>query len=238
MRTFGNHSSGPALGSLREIVFGMEDGIVSTAGAVIGIAAGTRDPKVAVFSGIVIIIVEALSMAAGSYLSEKSQRQLLEQKIREEKKEIEEHPEKEALELETMYRARGFNNEETALLVKRITSDKKLWLEEMMAKELRIGAGELDNTESGALYMWLAYSIGGLIPVLPFVFFDVTVAIAVAFVLSLAGLFALGYWKAKVSGTNPLRSGLEMLMVSAAAGTLGFIVGSVVGPLLGVDVQM
>lgn len=238
MRSFGNHSSGPVLGSLREIVFGMEDGIVSTAGAVIGIAAGTRDARVVIFAGIILIVVEALSMAAGSFLSEKSQRQLLEQKIREEEREIEEHPEKEVEELETMYRERGFNDEEIAILVKRITSDKKLWLEEMMAKELRIGAGELDDAGGGAFYMWASYSIGGLIPVLPFVFLDVVSAIAAAFVLSLVGLFGLGYWKAKVAGTNPLRSGMEMLMVSVAAGTLGFVVGSVIGPLFGVDTQM
>lgn len=234
MRSFGNHSSGPALGSLREIVFGMEDGIVSTAGAVIGIAAGTRDPRVVVFAGIVIIIVEALSMAAGSYLSEKSQREMLGRKIREEEKELEEHPEKEIEELEVMYRERGFNDQEIEILVRRITSDKKLWLEEMMAKELRIGAGELDDGSGGAFYMWMAYSIGGLIPVLPFVALDVTAAIAVAFILSLIGLFGLGYWKAKVAGTNPWRSGLEMLTVSAAAGALGFIVGSILGPMLGV----
>ena len=79
---------------LRVLVFGIEDGIVSTTGAVIGIAAGAHDRKVVILSGIVIVIVEALSMAAGTFLSSKSQKQLIDRQISEEKEEIEKHPEK------------------------------------------------------------------------------------------------------------------------------------------------
>jgi len=177
--------------------------------------------------------VEALSMAAGSFLSSKSQRELLESKVEEERREIETHPEKEAEELRVMYRERGFTEEEIAMLVRRITADKKLWLEEMMAKELRIGAGEFDESSRGAAYMWVAYMLGGAIPVVPFALLSTGTAMMTAFVLSLIGLFALGAWKAKVTGNDPLKSGAEMLLVASAAGIVGYLVGRILGPLIG-----
>lgn len=218
---------------MREIVFGIEDGIVSTAGAVIGIAAGTQNPHVVLLSGIVIVVVEALSMAAGSFLSSKSQRELLESKVEEERREIEAHPEKETEELRVMYRERGFTDEEIGMLVRRITADKKLWLEEMMAKELRIGAGEFDESSKGAAYMWVAYMLGGAVPIIPFALLTTGKAMLTAFFLSLIGLFALGAWKAKVTGNDPWKSGIEMLLVASAAGVMGYLVGRVLGPLIG-----
>ena len=71
--------------SIRDIVFGLEDGIVSTLGVVIGIAEGSQNSKIVILSGIVVVLVESLSMAAGSYLFSKSQIEVLKEKIKEEK---------------------------------------------------------------------------------------------------------------------------------------------------------
>lgn len=235
MRRFGPHSRATDLfGAVRQLVFGVEDGIVSTTGAVLGIAAGSMNSKIVLLSGIVIVVVEALSMAAGEYLSSKSHREMLARKIREEKEEIERKPGKERAELEEMYRKRGFSAEETEILVRRITSDKRLWLEEMMAKELRIGAGELDDTRSGAFVMWISYTLGGSVPVIPFVFLSVPQAIAVSFMAALIALFTLGFWKARVSGTSPWKGAVEMIVIAAGAGVIGYVVGLWLGTAFGI----
>jgi predicted membrane protein (TIGR00267 family) len=228
--------NGGLLGSIRELVFGLEDSFVSTLGVVIGVAAGTSDQRVVILSGIVLVVVEALSMAAGSFLSSKSHREMLGQAIKEEEWEIENEPEKETEELRAMYRVRGFSDTEIDILVRRITANKKLWLEEMMAKELKIGANELSEPRQSAVVMFLSYVVGGIVPVLPFVFFPAGTASLIAVGCTGAGLFLLGWWKAKVTANDPLRSGVEMITVAGAAALLGYLVGKGLGAAFGIDV--
>jgi vacuolar iron transporter family protein len=224
--------------SIRELVFGLQDGIVSTTGAVIGIAAGTGNHQVVILSGSVIIAVEALSMAAGTYLSSKSKRQLLERLIEDERREIEELPEEETEELRQMYLDRGYCQEEIELMVRHVTRDKNLWLEEMIHKELGIGTRQLEETGVGAVVMWFAYTLGGAVPIIPFIMLDIEMAMLVAFVGALFALFAIGVWKAKVTNNSVLRSGLEMMVISAAAGLVGYLIGRIVGVLTGIDVTV
>ncbi|MFH1047364.1 MAG: VIT1/CCC1 transporter family protein [Patescibacteria group bacterium] len=222
--------------SIRELVFGLEDGIVSTGGAVIGIAAGTGNDSVVVLSGFVIVIVEALSMAAGTYLSSKSKRQLLERRLRDEREEIETLPEEEIAELQEMYRERGFTTAEIEMLVHRVTQNKDLWLEEMACKELGIGLAQLSDNKNRAGVMWLAYSVGGLLPIAPFLLLPIQSAMVVTFVVSLTGLFAVGYWKGRVTKMNALRSALEMTAIAASAGVAGYVIGRLVGFLTGIEI--
>ncbi len=224
---------GRLLTSIRELVFGLEDGLVSTTGAVAGIAAGTGDGRIVILSGLVLIAVESLSMAAGSYLSNKSHRQMLLKRIRDEEWEIEHEPEKETDELRVMYRQRGFSPDEIDILVKRITADKKLWLEEMMAKELRIGASDLDEPRDSATIMGVAYIVGGGIPVLPFFFLPIGPATIAAVGASILSLIAIGWWKAGVTGLPKVKSAVEMLGIAAAAAIIGYLIGKLVGSAFG-----
>ncbi|MBU0625434.1 VIT1/CCC1 transporter family protein [Patescibacteria group bacterium] len=231
-----NHRLIKTQSSIRELVFGLEDGIVSTGGAVIGIAAGTGDDRIVILSGTVIVIVEALSMAAGTFLSAKSMRQLLERRIRDEQAEIESRPEQEIKELQQIYRDRGFTDDEIKLLVKRVTTNKDVWLEEMTCKELGIGSGQLVKTRGAPAVMWIAYTLGGFVPIAPFIFLPINQAMLTAFCLSLIGLFAIGFWKAKVTQTSQLRGGLEMTIVAASAGVAGYLIGRLVGILTGIQI--
>lgn len=224
------------LNAIRELIFGLEDGLVSTLGAVVGVAAGTSESKLVILTGAVVIVVESLSMAAGSYLSSKADRELLEKKIRDERQEIEEKPEEETEELRVMYRERGFTEEEIEILVNRITQDKELWLEEMVTKELHIGKIQLDEPKGHAVIMGIAYMAGGSVPVLPYLFLPVEPATVVSIISTVVVLFGLGYWKGIVAGINKIKSGLEMMLVASAAAGLGFIIGTVVGQIFGLGV--
>ena len=225
------------LNDIRELVFGLEDGLVSTMGAVAGIAAGTQNGKVVVLSGAVLVAVEALSMAAGSYLSNKSHRQMLEAKIREEREEIETDPARETEELRVMYRERGFAPEEIDILIRRITSDKELWLEEMVSKELHIGTQELrDAPQSGAVVMGFSYVVAGMVPVVPFICMPVAYALPVSVSATLVALFGVGAWKAKLTGLSVVKSGLEMLVIASGAALTGYVIGRVLGNAFGLNV--
>ena len=213
---------------LRDAVFGTQDGLISTLGALTGIAAGTQSREAVVVAGLVIIVVESLSMASGSYLSSKSQREYLERLLREEEEEIARDPEGERQEIWEMYRVRGYTDEEIEIIARRLLSDKELLLEDMAHKELGIFPEALEEPFGNAMVMGAAYVIGGLIPVLPYLLLPFSDAMPVSIVGTLLALFLFGGLKGRVVRQVWWRSGLEMLWVASGAALAGFMIGHLV----------
>jgi len=214
---------------LRDAVFGVQDGLISSMGALTGIAAGTQSGETVVVAGFVIIVVESLSMAAGSYLSSKSQREYLERLLREEEEEIANEPEKEHAEIWEMYRSRGYADSEIAVIAKRLMSDPKLLLEDMAHKELGISPATLEEPVGNALVMGTAYVAGGLVPVLPYLLLPVHPAMSVSIGGTLAVLFLFGGLKGRIVRQSWWRSGLEMLSIAGLAALAGFLIGRLAG---------
>ena len=213
---------------LRDAVFGTQDGLISTLGALTGIAAGTRSGEAVVVAGFVIIVVESLSMAAGSYLSSKSQREYLERLLREEEEEIARDPEGERQEIVEMYRLRGYSDEEIAIIARRLMSDPKLLLEDMAHKELGISPSTLEEPLGNALVMGTAYVAGGLVPVLPYLTLPMATAMPVSIIGTLLALFLFGGLKGRLVKQSWWRSGLEMVGVAGVAALAGFFIGRLV----------
>ena len=212
---------------LRDAVFGTQDGLISTLGALTGIAEGTQDRGVVLIAGLVIITVESLSMAAGSYLSSKSQREYLERLLKEEEEAITKDPEGERRELHEMYRSRGFTPQEIAVVEHRLFSDKELLFEDMAHKELGICPKNLEDPVGNAIVMGTAYVAGGLVPVLPYGFSPIRAAMPVSILLALSALFLVGAVKGRLVRQPWLRSGLEMLAVAGLAALAGFVIGRI-----------
>lgn len=213
---------------LRDAVFGMQDGLISTVGALTGIAAGTQNGEVVVLAGLVIIVVESLSMAAGSYLSSKSQREYLEHLLHEEAQAIAREPEQERQEIWEMYHARGYTDEEIAIIAKRLMSDPRLLLEDMAHKELGIAPSALEEPLGNAFVMGTAYVFGGVVPVLPYLAFPMRPAMLLSVVGTFVVLFLFGGLKGRVVRQSWWRSGLEMLVVAGLAALAGFLIGRAV----------
>lgn len=213
---------------LRDAVFGTQDGLISTLGALTGIAAGTRSGEAVVVAGFVIIVVESLSMAAGSYLSSKSQREYLERLLREEEEEIARDPEGERQEIVEMYRLRGYTDEEIAIIARRLMSNPKLLLEDMAHKELGISPSTLEEPLGNALVMGTAYVVGGLVPVIPYLTLPMATAMPVSIIGTLLALFLFGGLKGRLVKQSWWRSGLEMVGVAGVAALAGFFIGRVV----------
>jgi len=217
---------------LRDAVFGSQDGLISTLGALTGIAAGTQNREAVIIAGFVIVAVESLSMAAGSYLSSKSQREYLERLLREEEEEIARDPEGEREEIWAMYRARGFADAEIEVIAKRLLSDPKLLLEDMAHKELGISPETLEEPFGNAIVMGTAYVIGGAVPVIPYLLWPMATAMPVSIVATLLALFLFGGLKGRVVRQSWWRSGLEMLSVAGIAALVGFFIGQAAGRFL------
>lgn len=213
---------------LREAVFGIQDGLISTLGALTGIAAGTQSRDVVVISGFVIVAVESLSMAAGSYTSSKSQREYLERLLREEEEEIARNPEGERQELVEMYRARGFTDAEIAVIANRLLSNPKLLLEDMAHKELGISPEALEEPLGNAVVMGVSYVFGGLFPTLPYLLLPMQTAMPVSIIGALVALFLVGGLKGRFVKQTWWRSGLEMLTIAGIAALAGVVIGQAV----------
>lgn len=150
---------------LRSGLFGIQDGLVSTTGVVVGISTGVEDKAIIILASLVAVTVEASSMAAGQYSSEKAVHQI----------------------------------------------DKT--------------GKHTDNLIMGALIMFVAYLIGGLVPIIPTIIFNQPQARTASIIAAFLGLFVLGYLKGKLIEYKPLRSALELFIIGAIATTIGLVMG-------------
>ncbi len=215
-------------GNIREIIFGAEDGFVSTLGLVLGMATATNDSRIVIIAGVVYVISEAFSMGAGTYLSSKAQKEFYMSELKKEKGEIVKSPEEERQEVREIYKSKGFSGRLLNTIVSRITSKKSLWLRVMMEEELRIFPEKI-NPIKDTVVMFIASILSGFVPLLPFLLLLPSQAAIASVFVTLAALFVTGAVKALYVQLDWKRSGLEMLVVGALAAAIGYVVGSVTG---------
>jgi len=218
--------------AIREVVFGMNDGLITTLCFLTGISSTIAHEGVIILAGLAEMVAGALSMALGAYLSTKAQREFFEKEIARERREIEEVPEHEREEVEEIYRSRGFTEEEIAIVTRRITADKEHWLRFMLREELGLIEETFDNpVESGAI-MGVSFIIGSLPPFLPYLFLPAGEALPLTIILSILTLFGLGVGKTRVTKSSWLRSGLEVVILGVVAAAIGYGLGEVASSLL------
>ncbi len=220
-------------GQIRQVVFGVEDGLISTLGVLTGIAGGTNNRAVIILSGIIVVLVEALSMGAGTYLSSKSERQAQEKLLKEELDEIQKDPEAKREDLIKFYKKRGYHDDEIKKMVNHVMKDEKLLLEEIAHKELGIVMGKYEKPFKNSVYMFFSYIIGGIVPVLPYFFLPVGYGIILSIILACLSLFILGYYKGQLTEIDKSKSGLEMLVIGAAVSAFAYLIGLLIGNIIG-----
>jgi len=222
---------------IREIVFGMEDGMVSTLGAVTGIATAIGNHYTVLLSGFVIIAVESISMGIGSYLSNKSEQEIDQRKLFEEKTELHEFPEEEREELINMYIEDGWPKKLATDMAGVASKNKKLFLQEMAYRELEIIPHKADYPFKNGLVMFVSYVVGGSVPLLPYILFPISRAIPISIACTLVGLFLLGVYTTQYTKRRWWKAGLEMLLLASAAASVGYLVGQLVEILFGVRIS-
>lgn len=212
--------------AIREIVFGTNDGLVTTIGFIAGVTGAIADSNLILLAGLAEMFAGAISMFFGAYISSKSQREFFEKEISRERREIEESPEEEKDEMRIIYKDMGFNDEEANLIVSRITKDKNFWLKIMVREELGIMVEEMENPISIGSIMGVSFILGAIPPLLPFIFMDNAVAaLKVAVPISLGTMFLIGMAKTRITKTNWAKSGLEMLAIGSTAAVVGYALG-------------
>lgn len=215
--------------AIREVIFGINDGLVTAIGFVAGVTVSMADVKAVLLAGLAEMVAGAISMFFGAYLSTKSQREFFDNEIKRETREIEEMPENEKEEIREIYTDMGFKADEVEMIVKRVTSDKKLWVRFMMREELGIIEETFDDPLRVGAIMGISFAIGSLPPLIPYmVMNNPMTALKVAILTSLIFLFGVGIGKTTVTKGNWVKSGIEVVIIGSIASGVGFVIGKIV----------
>jgi len=228
------HRAGARSGTLRAVIFGVSDGLVSNLSLVMGVAgAASNNPSFILLAGIAGLLAGAFSMAAGEYISMQSQRELFERQIALERAEMEAMPEEEEAELAASYRSKGFTHDEAARIAHKIFRDPDTALDVLVREELGLDPDQLGSPWGAALGSFVAFGIGAVIPVLPYLFGGGQAVLFVSLGLSLVALFAVGAAVSLLTGRGLIFSGFRQLGIGLAAALVTYAIGSIIGVAAG-----
>jgi len=227
-----SHHGAGASGGLRAAVFGVNDGLVSIACLVMGVAGASSESGLILISGVAGLLAGAFSMAAGEYVSMRSQREMFEYQIGLEREELAQYPEEEAGELALIYEARGMVREEALALARRMIADPEMGLDVLAREELGLNPEELGSPWTAALSSFFAFFAGGAVPLLPYLLGITGHPLFIAILLTLLALFGVGATLSLFTGRNALWGGLRMLGIGAAAGLVTYLLGAWLGASL------
>jgi vacuolar iron transporter family protein len=216
-------------GSLRAAVFGINDGLVSNFSLVMGFAGADARPEYILLAGVAGLLAGSFSMAAGEYVSMRAQRELFEQQIAMEQQELEMSPKEEEEELSLIYQAKGIPEREAAMLARRIISNPKTAIDTLAREELGLNPSELGSPWTAALSSFLAFIVGALIPVLPYLFSSGQVAWFASGLLSCLALLGVGAIISIFTAKGPWISGLRMLGIGLLASAITYGAGWLFG---------
>ncbi len=226
------HQSGAAGNALRAGVFGVNDGLVSNAALIYGVAGAAQEPAVILLTGVAGLLAGAFSMAAGEYVSVRAQREMFEYQIGLERDELEKYPQEEAAELALIYAAKGMDPVEARRLADTLMQDPERALDTLAREELGLNPDELGSPWVAAISSFSAFTAGAALPLLPYLF-GAGDALTLSVALTAAGLFAVGASMSLFTGRRALVSGLRMLGIGGAAGLATWFIGAWLGVTLG-----
>ncbi|HEY3065332.1 MAG TPA: VIT1/CCC1 transporter family protein [Methylomirabilota bacterium] len=224
------------LSSIREVVFGAQDGLVSTSAVVAGLAAAGADHLVVLLAGAVSAVAGILAMSIGTFVSSRAQRQLYEAELARERREIREHAGEEIAELIAALTARGMSRGDAVEVARRIARHPELLLATLSTFELGLAPQRLGSPVRDSLVMGIAFGLFAAVPLLPFVLSDVIRALALSALLTVAALFFVGALKGRLGRVSAVRSGLEVATLGVASGLIAFGLGRLASVALGVEI--
>ena len=216
-------------GTFRAAVFGVNDGLVSNLSLVMGVAGASTDQRFVLLAGVAGLLAGAFSMAAGEYVSMRAQRELFENQIEIERRELAEDPRGELKELELIYRSKGLPNAAAAELASKMMRDPDVALDTHAKEELGLNMNELGSPWGAATSSFVAFVIGAIVPVLPYILFASGTAFMTSLIFSAFALLAVGAMIASYTGRSTFVSALRMLLIGFGAAAVTYLVGSVIG---------
>lgn len=220
-------------GSLRAAVFGVNDGLVSNASLILGVAGASGNSAVIVTAGVAGLLAGAFSMAAGEYVSVRAQREFYEYQIGLERDELNEYPHEEAAELAMIYEAKGLEPPAARQLADTLILEPDRALDTLAREELGLDPQALGSPPAAAMASFMAFSVGAVVPLLPYLLLQGQAALQGVLAATAVCLFGVGATLSLFTGRAAWQGGLRMLLIGAAAGAATWAIGRALGVALG-----
>ena len=218
---------------IREFVLGAQDGLLVPLGVVTGMAAANPSRSLVVVAGLAEAIAGAVAMGSGSYLASEAEERLYAAEIRDEGREVVDHPERETAELALVLETEGLPREQAEQVALGLAANPNVFLRTKVQKELGLSPDQGGAALGDALVVGGTYLCAALIPLWPYLAFGLHTALVVSLACTLAALFALGLAKGRVARMAGLVSGIQVAIVGSVSAGLGFLVGRLVSAVAG-----
>jgi VIT1/CCC1 family predicted Fe2+/Mn2+ transporter len=218
------------IGLLRAMVLGANDGIISTACLILGVAAADGTRNAIITAGVAGLVAGAASMAIGEFVSVSSQRDAEQADIAKETWELEHTPEHELDELTAIYKGKGLTQELARAVAVQLTKEDALKVH--MAEELGITHLTLARPVQASVSSAGSFSVGAAIPLIAVALASSSQRIATTIVVAVLALVALGISSAKAGGANPLRPTFRVVFGGSVAMAFTMAIGRLVGSVV------
>lgn len=213
---------------IREFIFGIQDGLISTVGLLAGVQGATENSIVVIITGLTAMFSGAISMAAGSYLSSGAQKEIFEREIGEAEKLAEREPYMAAEGLLKALGEEGLSKEQSYQMVKVLIQQRNVFLRTFQEKVFGLGSAEINRPLQAAMIMGLSFIVGAIIPIVPYIIMPGINAFYASSLLGGATLFGVGAFKGILAGQSPLLSGIKFFLIAVGAAAAGYAIGLVV----------
>jgi VIT1/CCC1 family predicted Fe2+/Mn2+ transporter len=210
-------------------VFGASDGLVSNVSLILGVAGATTAADIVRVAGVAGLLAGAVSMAAGEWVSMRAQQELLERELAVEREQLLRNPNKETVELALIYQSRGVDADVAQEMAQQMMADPDRALEVHAREELGIDPDSLGAPGAAALSSFIAFSLGALVPLVPWFLVDGAAAVLVSIFVSTLAAGALGFALATFTGRSKLFSAARQIAIACLAAAVTFGVGSLFG---------
>jgi VIT1/CCC1 family predicted Fe2+/Mn2+ transporter len=215
--------------TLRPVVFGANDGLVSNLALVMGVAGAGATSGVIVLAGIAGLLAGAFSMGVGEYISVRSQRELLDYQLAFQQRQLREAPAQERRILIEAYVARGFSQEEAGQFSDRVFADPDQATRLLIHEEVGLDERSIGSPTAAAVGSFLAFTLGALVPLVPFLVAAGVVAFAASLAASLAALFLLGVGISILTRRPFLLTGARQVALGGLAAAVTYGAGALIG---------
>jgi VIT1/CCC1 family predicted Fe2+/Mn2+ transporter len=215
--------------SLRDLVFGANDGLVAAFAVVSGVHGAAVSTRIILLAGLAELIGGTIAMGLGAFLAVKSEREFILSEREREEREVREFPEEERKEVRTIFARKGFRGQALEQMVQHVTADPVFWVDTMMTEELGLTAVPTGAPLRSGMVVAGSYALGAAFPVIPYALpIEVSTAFAISVGSTLVALFCAGSAKTWMTGRRWLRSGLETMLIGAIAAAATFLAGRLI----------
>jgi vacuolar iron transporter family protein len=215
--------------AVRDIVIGMSDGLTVPFALAAGLSGAVNSTGVIITAGLAEIAAGSIAMGLGGYLAARSDAEHYESERIREYDEIRDLRDREIAEVETIFQSYGLNEEESATVTEKLGQRPDAWVDFMMRFELGLEKPDPKRALTSGLTIAGAYIAGGLIPLAPYMALPVAkTALWFSVLVTLAALATFGYIKGRFTGTKPLRSGLQTMLIGGLAATAAFLIAKAI----------